>query len=232
MQALRRGDEVDGNVVALCDLEDLLDAPATTGGSDTGWGTHFIAAWANLTGQDVYIAEFGWPCGGAGPVDWVVWVTDGSLPGAPGSQNFSGQWTPASGDSDTNPPATYSYIDVSDAGVVVPADQVMYFGYENPGIGGQVDFIRGAAKSKGGRPIIALPATAKGGEMSRIQPFLKEGAGVVTSRADVHYVVTEFGAVNLFGKNLRERAEALISIAHPKFQAELEAQARDRKLIA
>ena len=68
--------------------------------------------------------------------------------------------------------------------------------------------------------------------MSRIQPFLKEGAGVVTSRADVHYVVTEFGAVNLFGKNLRERAEALISIAHPKFQPELEAQARDRKLIA
>jgi acyl-CoA hydrolase len=104
--------------------------------------------------------------------------------------------------------------------------------YIYSGFGGQVDFIRGAAKSKGGRPIIALPATAKGGELSRIQPFLKEGAGVVTSRADVHYVVTEFGAVNLFGKNLRERAEALISIAHPRFQSELEQQARDRNLIA
>jgi acyl-CoA hydrolase len=104
--------------------------------------------------------------------------------------------------------------------------------YIYSGFGGQVDFIRGAAKSRGGRPIIALPSTAKSGEMSRIQPFLKEGAGVVTSRADVHYVVTEFGAVNLFGKNLRERAEALISIAHPRFQAELEQQARDRKLIA
>ena len=103
--------------------------------------------------------------------------------------------------------------------------------YIYSGFGGQVDFIRGAARSKGGRPIIALPSTAKGGAMSRIQPFLKEGAGVVTSRADVHYVVTEFGAVNLFGKNLRQRAEALISIAHPDFQSGLEAQARERKLI-
>ena len=72
--------------------------------------------------------------------------------------------------------------------------------YIYSGFGGQVDFIRGAARSKGGRPIIALPSTAKSGAMSRIQPFLKEGAGVVTSRADVHYVVTEFGAINLFGK--------------------------------
>jgi acyl-CoA hydrolase len=103
--------------------------------------------------------------------------------------------------------------------------------YIYSGFGGQVDFIRGAAKSKGGRPIIALPSTAKGGKMSRIQPFLKEGAGVVTSRADVHYVVTEFGAVNLFGKNLRERAEALISIAHPDFRGELEAQAKARHLL-
>jgi acyl-CoA hydrolase len=103
--------------------------------------------------------------------------------------------------------------------------------YIYSGFGGQVDFIRGAARSKGGRPIIALPATAKRGELSRIQPFLKHGAGVVTSRADVQYVVTEFGAVNLFGKNLRERAEALISIAHPKFRDELEQQAKDRKLL-
>ncbi len=103
--------------------------------------------------------------------------------------------------------------------------------YIYSGFGGQVDFIRGAARSKGGRPIIALPATAKSGTLSRIQPFLKEGAGVVTSRADVHYVVTEFGAVNLFGKNLRERAELLISIAHPDFQSDLEVQAKERNLL-
>ncbi|HKK72094.1 MAG TPA: acetyl-CoA hydrolase/transferase C-terminal domain-containing protein [Candidatus Krumholzibacteria bacterium] len=104
--------------------------------------------------------------------------------------------------------------------------------YIYSGFGGQVDFIRGAAKSKGGMPIIALPATAKKGTLSRIQPFLKQGAGVVTSRADVHWVVTEFGAVNLFGKNLRERAEALISIAAPQFRDELTEQARERKLLA
>jgi len=103
--------------------------------------------------------------------------------------------------------------------------------YIYSGFGGQVDFIRGAAHSKGGRPIIALPASAKGGQMSRIVPFLKQGAGVVTSRADVHYIVTEFGAANLFGKNLRERAEALIGIADPRFHDELEAAAKERKLL-
>jgi acyl-CoA hydrolase len=103
--------------------------------------------------------------------------------------------------------------------------------YIYSGFGGQVDFIRAAAHSKGGRPIIALPATAKGGQMSRIVPFLKEGAGVVTSRADVHYVVTEHGAVNLFGRNLRERAELLIQIADPHFQDDLVAAARARKLL-
>ena len=103
--------------------------------------------------------------------------------------------------------------------------------YIYSGFGGQVDFIRAAAHSKGGRPIIAIPSTAKGGAMSRIVPFLKEGAGVVTSRADVHYVVTEHGAVNLFGKNLRERAELLISIAHPDFQDDLVRAAKERKLL-
>ena len=103
--------------------------------------------------------------------------------------------------------------------------------YIYSGFGGQVDFIRGAARSKGGRPIIALPSTAKGGKMSRIVPFLKQGAGVVTSRADVHYVVTEHGAANLFGKNLRERAEALIGIADPRFREELERAAKERKLL-
>ena len=90
------------------------------------------------------------------------------------------------------------------------------------GFGGQVDFIRGAGYSKGGKPIIALPATTRDGAVSRIVATLKQGAGVVTSRADVHYVVTEFGVALLHGKNLHERAEALIAIAHPKFQPELE----------
>lgn len=99
------------------------------------------------------------------------------------------------------------------------------------GFGGQVDFIRGAASSKGGKPIIALPSTARDGKESRIAPMLKHGAGVVTTRADVHYVVTEHGVAHLFGKNLRERAQALIGIADPKFRDELTAQARDRKLI-
>jgi len=99
------------------------------------------------------------------------------------------------------------------------------------GFGGQVDFIRGAARSKNGKPIIALPATAKNGERSRITPFLQMGAGVVTSRADVHYVVTEYGVAQLFGKNLRERAEALIGIAAPQFRDELLKSAKERKLI-
>jgi acyl-CoA hydrolase len=93
------------------------------------------------------------------------------------------------------------------------------------GVGGQVDFVRGAARSKGGLPIIALLATAKDGTVSRITPALKAGAGVVTSRADVHYVVTEFGVAYLHGRNLRQRAEALIQIAHPQFREELEAEA-------
>ncbi|MGA2674716.1 MAG: acetyl-CoA hydrolase/transferase C-terminal domain-containing protein [Terracidiphilus sp.] len=90
------------------------------------------------------------------------------------------------------------------------------------GFGGQLDFIRGAARSKGGVPIIALPSTALHGAVSRIVPMLDPGAGVVTSRADVHYVVTEHGIAYLHGKTLRERAEALIAIADPRFQAELE----------
>lgn len=89
------------------------------------------------------------------------------------------------------------------------------------GIGGQMDFIRGAAESEEGKPIIALPSTAAGGKLSRIVTMLKPGAGVVTTRGHVHYVVTEYGAVDLHGRNLRQRAEALISIAHPDFRAEL-----------
>jgi 4-hydroxybutyrate CoA-transferase len=99
------------------------------------------------------------------------------------------------------------------------------------GFGGQVDFIRGAARSKGGKPIIALPSTAKDGTISRIVDALTEGSGVVTTRADVHYVVTEHGVASLFGRSLRERAQELIGIAHPDFRDELRAAARRRNLL-
>lgn len=99
------------------------------------------------------------------------------------------------------------------------------------GFGGQLDFMRGAASSRGGKPVIGMPATAMGGTMSRIVPVLKSGAGVVTTRCDVRYVVTEFGVADLYGKSLRQRANALIGIAHPDFRGELEATARGRKLI-
>ncbi len=89
------------------------------------------------------------------------------------------------------------------------------------GIGGQVDFIRGASRSCGGKPVIALPSTAKGGKISRIVPELFAGAGVVTSRGDVHYVVTEYGIAHLYGKSIRERALELIQVAHPDFRSEL-----------
>ncbi len=89
------------------------------------------------------------------------------------------------------------------------------------GIGGQVDFLRGASRSKGGKPIIAISSTAKDGAISRIVPMLSPGAGVVTSRGLVRYVVTEYGVAYLHGKTIRQRAQALIDIAHPKFQEEL-----------
>ncbi|MCB9684877.1 MAG: acetyl-CoA hydrolase/transferase family protein [Alphaproteobacteria bacterium] len=96
------------------------------------------------------------------------------------------------------------------------------------GVGGQLDFLRAAARSAGGVPIIALPSTAKGGTISRIVPTLRPGAGVVTTRADVHWVVTEHGAVNLYGRPLHERAELLVSIAEPRFRDELMAAFRAR----
>jgi 4-hydroxybutyrate CoA-transferase len=89
------------------------------------------------------------------------------------------------------------------------------------GIGGQVDFLRGASRSKGGKPIIAISSTAKDGAISRIVPTLSPGAGVVTSRGLIRYVVTEYGVAYLHGKTIRERAQALIDIAHPKFREEL-----------
>jgi acetyl-CoA hydrolase len=98
------------------------------------------------------------------------------------------------------------------------------------GFGGQVDFVRGAARAKGGKPVIALPSTACGGKVSRIVDTLAEGSGVVTTRADVHYVVTEHGIARLYGKCLRERAQELIAVAHPDFRDELRAAALRRHL--
>jgi acyl-CoA hydrolase/CheY-like chemotaxis protein len=98
------------------------------------------------------------------------------------------------------------------------------------GFGGQVDFIRGAGMAKDGKPIIALPATTKNDTLSRIVPKLKPGAGVVTSRGDVHWVVTEFGRVNLHGRTLQERARLLVEIAHPNFRDMLIQEAKERKI--
>jgi acyl-CoA hydrolase len=95
------------------------------------------------------------------------------------------------------------------------------------GVGGQMDFIRGATLSENGKAIIALPATAKNDTISRIVPTLTQGSGVVTTRAHVHYIATEYGIANLYGKSLRERARELIKISHPKFREELERAAHD-----
>jgi len=111
-----------------------------------------------------------------------------------------------------------SAIEIDLTGQVV-ADSIGYKFFS--GIGGQVDFIRGASLSKGGKPIIALPSTTKDGKISKIVPHLTEGGGVVTSRGHVHYVVTEYGIASLRGKSIRERALELIRIAHPKFRPQL-----------
>jgi len=124
--------------------------------------------------------------------------------------------------------ALNSAIEVDLTGQIC-ADSIGYSFYS--GIGGQVDFVRGSARSKGGKSIIALPSTARDGTTSRIVSHLKEGAGVVTSRGDVRYVATEFGVAYLHGKTVRERCKSLIAIAHPKFREELEKSARARNLI-
>jgi acyl-CoA hydrolase len=120
--------------------------------------------------------------------------------------------------------AINSAIEIDITGQVC-ADSIGTYHYS--GVGGQMDFIRGASLSDGGKPIIALPsATNKG--VSRITPFLKEGAGVVTTRAHMHYVITEYGIADLYGKNLRQRARLLIDIAHPDHREELEREAFKR----
>jgi len=125
--------------------------------------------------------------------------------------------------------AVNSALEVDITGQVC-SDSVGFTPYS--GIGGQVDFLRGAARSKGGVPIIALPATAKNGAISRIVPTLRPGAGVVTSRGDVHYVITEHGVAYLHGKTLRQRAEAMIRIAAPEFREELERCAVEARILA
>jgi acyl-CoA hydrolase len=119
--------------------------------------------------------------------------------------------------------AINSAIEVDLTGQVV-ADSIGRRFYS--GVGGQMDFVRGAALASEGRAIIALPSTAAGGSVSRITPTLKEGAGVVTTRAHVRTVVTEWGVAELFGRSIRERAEALIAIAHPDFRDQLAEAAR------
>lgn len=120
--------------------------------------------------------------------------------------------------------ALNSAIEIDLTGQVC-ADTIGFRQYS--GVGGQMDFIRGASLSDGGKPIFAMPSvTAKG--ISKITPFLKQGAGITTTRAHVHFVATEYGVVNLFGKNLKERAEALISIAHPDHRERLEKESSER----
>lgn len=99
------------------------------------------------------------------------------------------------------------------------------------GVGGQMDFVYGASRSKGGKPIIALPSTTRNDTITRIVPTLKEGAGVTTSRNHIHYVVTEFGVAELYGKSIRQRALNLINIAHPNFRDELTAWAKEHNYI-
>jgi acetyl-CoA hydrolase len=100
------------------------------------------------------------------------------------------------------------------------------------GVGGQVDFVRGAARSKGGMTFIALPSTAKGDTISRIVTQLRPGAGVTTSRNDVHFIATEFGVADLWGRSIAERVRALVNIAHPDFRDDLLAYARDQNYIS
>ena len=124
--------------------------------------------------------------------------------------------------------AINSALEIDLSGQVV-ADSIGFRIYS--GIGGQMDFIRGAALSRGGKPIVALPSTAADGRVSRIVPSVQAGGGVVTTRGHVHWIVTEYGAVNLFGLTLRQRAAALISIAHPDFRAELEREFAQRRHV-
>ncbi len=114
-----------------------MDTPATQGGDYEGWGTHFLSSWTNTTGQDITVVEFGWPCGGFWARSWYVWISE-NLPGAPGSQDFQGTFLAASEDETEYPPSLYTYVDVAEEGIIIPAGSTMFFGYGNPGMGGQI----------------------------------------------------------------------------------------------
>ncbi len=116
-----------------------MDTPATLGGDRDGWGTEFITRWDNDTGHDVIIEEFGWPCGGWWAQFWYVWISD-TLPADPYTLEHYGSFVAASEDDTEWPPSLYTYVDVSGEGLVVPAGASMYFGYGNPGMGGQIGF--------------------------------------------------------------------------------------------
>jgi FlgD Ig-like domain len=117
----------------------VMDTPATMGGDRDGWGTEFITCWDNTTGNDVTIDEFGWPCGGFWSQFWYVWITD-NLPVDPYTLQFYGSFVATSEDDTEWPPSQYTYIDMSDENIVIPAGATMYFGYGNPGMGGQIGF--------------------------------------------------------------------------------------------
>lgn len=114
-----------------------IDTPATQGGDREGWGTEFITRWDNNTGQDIVLEEFGWPCGGWWSNFWYVWITS-ELPEDPYTLQFYGSFVAASEDDLEYPPSLYTYIDVSEEGILIPAGASMYFGYGNPGMAGQV----------------------------------------------------------------------------------------------
>lgn len=114
-----------------------IDAPATNGGDYEGWGTHFLARWENNTETNISVIELGFPCGGFWSAFWYVWISE-ELPGAPGSQDYRGSFVAVSEDDTEYPPSQYTYIDVSDQEIIIPVGATMYFGYGNPGMGGQV----------------------------------------------------------------------------------------------
>lgn len=114
-----------------------IGATATLGGSASGWGSHFIAKWTNTTGANLRLTEFGFPCGGLGPVEWCVWICE-SMPGPPDTWDFGGVFTPAISDPTIVPPTIYTYVDLSARNIIIPPGLTFYWGYQNPGIGGQI----------------------------------------------------------------------------------------------
>ena len=117
----------------------VMDTPATQGGDRDGWGEDFLTRWDNTTGHDVRLEEFGWPCGGWWAQYWYVWISE-TLPEGPWGLEYYGSFVATSADDTEYPPSVYTYIDVSEEGIVVPAGSSMYFGYANPGMAGQISF--------------------------------------------------------------------------------------------